>query len=255
MKWNSQNIQNLKDLLDRGLSYKEISGILGTYSEKAIKNKCYKLGLIYKYTISYYTKYECEICKKYFSDLISNKRKFCSSSCSAKLSNGKRKYTVEQKERFKEILSKYRLPRKHYVCNNRNFRVCNKCNIDFYSKKYKQFCERCIYDYYNIYRPKCEFDFDIHSLCYKFDNYDLVEKFGIYSPSNKGNNLSGGSRDHMVSVKWGFENKIDPNIIKHPANCNLMLHTETNIKKTCNSISYNELLIRISNWDKIIEEE
>jgi leucyl-tRNA synthetase len=34
-----------------------------------------------------------------------------------------------------------------------------------------------------------------------------------------------------------------------------VVSTENNIKKTCNSISYNELLIRISNWDKIIEEE
>jgi hypothetical protein len=40
-------------------------------------------------------------------------------------------------------------------------------------------------------------------------NFLLVEKHGWYSPTNKNNNLSGVSRDHMFSVREGFEKGID----------------------------------------------
>ena len=52
----------------------------------------------------------------------------------------------------------------------------------------------------------------------------------------------------MLSVKCGFDNNISPEILKHPANCKLMLHRDNNKKKTNNSITYEELLNRIKNW-------
>jgi hypothetical protein len=83
----------------------------------------------------------------------------------------------------------------------------------------------------------------------EFDFY-LVEKHGWYSPTNKKNNLSGVSRDHILSVKDGFDNGIPPHIISHPANCRLMIHTE-NISKNCSSdITYEELLEKIKKWDE-----
>ena len=42
--------------------------------------------------------------------------------------------------------------------------------------------------------------------------------------------------------------EISKEILKHPANCKLMLHSDNNKKKTNNSITYEELLNRIKNW-------
>jgi hypothetical protein len=48
----------------------------------------------------------------------------------------------------------------------------------------------------------------------------------------------------------GFRNKINPKIISHPANCNLLLFSDNSIKKDNSSITMEELLKRIENWDK-----
>jgi hypothetical protein len=50
------------------------------------------------------------------------------------------------------------------------------------------------------------------------------------------------------SVKDGFINKVDINIIKHPANCQLLIHKENNIKNSKSSITLDELLLKIKNW-------
>jgi len=52
----------------------------------------------------------------------------------------------------------------------------------------------------------------------------------MYKASNRGNNLKGISRDHMYSVSQGFQNNVDPTIISHPANCQLLIHTENQSK-------------------------
>ena len=98
-----------------------------------------------------------------------------------------------------------------------------------------------------LYRQRCNFDFKFEDNPDKFD-LRLVEEHGWYSPSNKGNNLNGVSRDHMVSVRRGFELGIDPDIIKHPANCKLLLHKDNQSKKDKSSISIEELLERIKCW-------
>ena len=84
----------------------------------------------------------------------------------------------------------------------------------------------------------------------EFD-FSLIESYGWYSPINSDKpNLSGVSRDHMVSVKYGWENNIDPKIISHPANCRLLLQSE-NVSKSSNcSITYEELLQRIEAWNR-----
>ena len=53
----------------------------------------------------------------------------------------------------------------------------------------------------------------------------------------------------MVSVRFGFDNKINPEIIGHPANCQLMVHNENSSKNSECSISLDELLNRIKKWD------
>jgi len=81
----------------------------------------------------------------------------------------------------------------------------------------------------------------------KFD-LSLVEQHGWYSPINKRNNLNGVSKDHMYSVRDGFINNIEPEIIKHPANCKLLLHNDNNRKNYTSSITIDDLIERIKNW-------
>lgn len=136
--------------------------------------------------------------------------------------------------------------------------VCPECKKPFKSKrKDRKYCSKKCSDKSKIkdmsslksYRNLCKFKFSLKDYPDEFD-FEILKEHGMYSPTNKKNNISGVSRDHMVSVKYGFEHGIDPEIISHPANCRLILHSN-NVKKydSC-SITLNELLKRIEEWDK-----
>ncbi len=98
------------------------------------------------------------------------------------------------------------------------------------------------------YRLACKFDFNIGDYPDEFD-FKLIENHGWYSAKNRGNNLNGVSRDHIVSVKFGFENSIDPKIISHPANCQLLRHNDNVSKNKKCSMTIEELLEKIQNWN------
>lgn len=98
------------------------------------------------------------------------------------------------------------------------------------------------------YRQLCEFDFDLKEYPTMFD-FELIKKYGWYKAKNRGDNSNGVNRDHMYSIKEGFLNNVNPEIIKHPANCELLSHQD-NLKKHGNSsIMLNELLEKIKDWD------
>ena len=99
------------------------------------------------------------------------------------------------------------------------------------------------------YRADCAFKFNLSDYPDEFD-FSLIESFGWYKPKNRGNNLIGISRDHMISVRYGFDNKIPPEHLSHPANCMLLKHGENVSKGTKNSITYEELLKRIESWNR-----
>lgn len=77
----------------------------------------------------------------------------------------------------------------------------------------------------------------------------LLEEHGVY---NRISNPTGCVRDHLLSRRYGFDNNIDPAIIAHPANCEIVLHVE-NVRRAWqtsdNQITLEELLERIENWD------
>lgn len=77
----------------------------------------------------------------------------------------------------------------------------------------------------------------------------MVEKHGWYAAKNRGDNLYGVSRDHIVSVKYGFENNIDPKIIAHPANCQLLPHSRNVSKSSKCHVTIEELMDKIRQWD------
>jgi len=169
-----------------------------------------------------------------------DERKFCSRKCA----NSK---VWNEEDKLKKSLSAKKRP----------YRICPSCGKEFNSKQ--QTCSlECSskYRYRHIdkeslryYRLKCKFEFALKDYPEEFE-FSLIEEYGWYKAKNHGDNQNGVSRDHMVSVKYGWENKIDPSIIKHPANCRLLRHSSNVSKFDSCSITLDELLIRIENWDK-----
>ena len=99
------------------------------------------------------------------------------------------------------------------------------------------------------YRADCAFKFNLKDYPNEFD-FTLVESYGWYKPKNRGDNLSGVSRDHAVSVRYGFDHNLPAEHLAHPANCILMQHGDNVSKYMKNSMSYEDLLLRINAWDK-----
>lgn len=236
MKWTKEKDEELKKLVDEGNKYPIIADIMGV-TLKSIKNRTFRLGL----KSIFYKKINCNNCGVEFEGRISEERKFCSKSCSASFNNKGRVVTEDQKQKVREKLTK---PKNNDINKTRSCRFCGQKTV---TKKHKIICEDCKNDFYKFYKPLCLFDFDVYKYENKFD-VGLIKENGWYSPKNKGNNLSGISKDHMYSVRDGFINKIDPEIIKHPANCKLLIHTENNKKNYNSSITIDVLKERIKNW-------
>jgi len=82
----------------------------------------------------------------------------------------------------------------------------------------------------------------------EFD-FTLIEKNGWYKAKNNGDNINGISRDHRFSVKEGFRRLINPLLLSHPANCELILNKHNQSKCDKCSIDINDLLLRIEIFD------
>lgn len=98
------------------------------------------------------------------------------------------------------------------------------------------------------YRTDCAFKFSVYDYAEEFDLL-LIEQYGWYKAKNRGNNQNGVSRDHLISVKYGFENNLSPKMLAHPANCRLIRHSENVRKYSKNLISIEELQKRIFDWE------
>jgi len=99
-----------------------------------------------------------------------------------------------------------------------------------------------------MYKTLCKFNFSLDSYPNEFD-FGLIKKYGWYSAKNHGNNLKGISRDHIYSKHNGFKNLINPYLISHPANCNLIPHHENNCKNIKNFLTIEELIERIEKFN------
>jgi hypothetical protein len=175
---------------------------------------------------------------------------YCNSSCHAKKTNLNRRCSLETKEKL----------RKKYYENNKDVIIHNECKICgskilksvrriYCSDDCRKKSRRLNIDEYNQYKQDCKFTFNLSDFPDEFE-FSLIEKYGWYKPVNRGNNLGGVSRDHIYSVNEGFKNKINPNIISHPANCKLMVHNNNISKNKKSDIMIDELLKKIEDWDK-----
>jgi hypothetical protein len=244
MKWNDNDIEKLIDLVNQGLKPNRIAEIFGvTY--KTITNKMFRLGLQVVYT----TNKTCKNCGNTFESYLSKNKLFCNSSCSTTFNNKKRKHSEETKNKISKTLkskpTKPTNPTKPKVGKIKTCRICNNKVIE----KYKIVCTNCRLEYYQYYRPSCTFQFNVKDYPQEFDLI-LIEQYGWYSPTNKKNNLVGVTKDHKYSVMEGYRNKIDPNILSHPANCELLLFSDNSSKNGKSSLTLSELLENIEIWNK-----
>lgn len=204
-----------------------------------------------------------KICKECGNPISYNKRKnsFCSKKCR---SNGLIKWNKNRsgikknftKEGMENILNATRKRHNTYEYDA-NPKICKECgSIIPYNKRKSIFCNiickrkydrKNMSDYQKYYKD-CQFKFALNDYPNEFD-FMLIEQYGWYRAKNRGDNLNGISRDHMVSIKYGYENKINPEIINHPANCKLMIHNDNVRKHKTSSITIDELNERIDNWN------
>lgn len=156
--------------------------------------------------------------------------------------------------RNKAIQDYYKHPKRCKFCKN----IIEVGEEQVTQIKRKNFCNRsCAASFINKtrekkdntylrYKANCSFNFNLSDYPEEFD-ISLIRKHGMFSSIK---NRNGISRDHKISINFGFKNNIEPEIIKHPANCELM-RQDKNIKKfTKCSTTLEELLDKIKEWDK-----
>ena len=196
----------------------------------------------------------CTVCNTEI-DYFKRHNKSCSKQCSAKIGN---KSEYRQSEEYKSkmktavAIKREQTPKKEPVIWGPYTRIyLIKCKISgemFYSKTVKQISDSAKTEK-RLYREKCSFKFDVYKYPEEFD-IQLLKIYGWYSAKNKGDNFEGCARDHMISVSYGLTHKIDPKIISHPANCQIIQNKENQKKRGECSLTLNQLLLRIKMFDE-----
>jgi len=229
-KWIDGDMKRVIKLYNGGLNFKEIGDIVGK-TQSSITSKLNRMGLK--------SNYQPE--KSFKNQPKGSKYK-------------KINWRLIQEEydsglSYNEITKKFKLSTNAIVWGKNNklikFRsISDGLKLAWERGKFPKSNQNGI----KRYRQLCEFDFDLKDYPDKF-NFKLIKDFGWYKAKNRGDNPNGVNRDHMYSIKDGFVNNISPEIIKHPANCELVLHQDNLKKHTNSSISLNELLDKIKHWD------
>lgn len=172
----------------------------------------------------------CSYCGRYFAAKL-NKCNHCNTTKRAKAP------------------AKPRLPKQPKLPYSPLYRcTCKVCATSFLAKSSQKFCSLHPPKYQN--KDKYKFRFNVYHYPDMFDLNQLQE-LGFYAPGGKVKpyNPAGMSRDHKVSVDEAVRNNYDPYYIAHPMNCELMLHTANNKKKTKSSITYSELIATVNDYD------
>lgn len=101
-----------------------------------------------------------------------------------------------------------------------------------------------------MYKRLSKFEFGIASYPNYYD-ISLIEQHGWYKAKNHGDNPNGVSRDHIMSVVWGYKNDVNPYLLSHPANCQLMIHRKNSSKGCRESIDVDDLMAKIEMFEKV----
>jgi hypothetical protein len=107
-------------------------------------------------------------------------------------------------------------------------------------------------DYY-FYRDLSNWKCQV--LNYNIVGIELLKNEKLYDKKNPNKNAL--IRDHMYGRKSGFNNKVFPELLRHPANCQLITHGDNIKKSKLNNdcvIDLNELFDKILLWDEYEEQ-
>ena len=186
---------------------------------------------------------KCKCCQTEI-DYKKRKNKYCSISCASKITNNisrKRGPTAIKKLPFSRI--------KFILCTHTNQYYSNK-NPDGSTRRCSPYIKTIKEQYYS----KARFKFNVYYYPEEFDLL-LIKQYGWYTCpglKRKGypKNILGVSRDHIISVSYGFSNNIHPSIISHPANCCIMIHSDNKAKHNKCDLTIDQLLERIDIWNK-----
>jgi len=193
--------------------------------------------------------------EKYFCSRVCANTKKHSEKTKQKISNSINELVLEQ------IITQNKQPVTYYsncvICNKKfdkyqGVKTCSKkCASLLKSKIRKEMIKEKHKNWtdHKRYREECQFKFNLSDFPDEF-HFELIKEFGWYKAKNNGNNPNGISRDHMISIKYGWENNIDASIISHPANCKLLQNPENQNKNGNCSITLEQLLYKIEKWNK-----
>jgi len=256
--------------------YPYIKKCINCSTDFVVKSAHYKAKKFCTFSCSsiYKTKHHRETnCLQCGTKLNRHQRKFCSKSCSATLNNQvyiKRKVTVTRTCLFCQNISK---SNKHKYCsstclnqhrsqlvqeryNNNKIKkitiksstynlTCKHCNKIFTEQRQIKYCNDCSHLYSHNGRARYWFSINVFKYPNLFD-LDSLKKVGFRSKDNP----NGYTRDHKVSVNEAIRNNYDPYYITHVMNCELMLWAENNKKNTKSSISYDDLVKLVDEYDR-----
>lgn len=215
------------------------------------------------------------LCQQCLAPLSYMQRRYqyCSHSCAATHSNRFRDASYKQVcistwRRKLGILNRDLLPehitergRKYYVRyvpKPPEPKLCKSCSNVFIPTNRQTYCSPTCNSNVRIgkstYRQQCTFSLNKLEHASLF-NGPLISKYGWYCPANKGTyNPRGVTWDHLYRIEEGFANKIDPSIMSHPANAELIPWRANKNRKT-SMITLSQLLQRVSKWDNNQRQE
>lgn len=189
--------------------------------------------------------------------LNSDPKKFCSRSCSASYNNSATPRNSKQANEKRSSSLKGRISPKRQIGSPYIFRknvegpysklyynTCAKTGKVFIAPSYRKYSSEAIYSNRKLYADSCRFTFNAYD--YPFiEGFEQLDKIKWYHPIK---NPNGVSRDHLFSVSDGWDNHVDPEIMKHPANCRFVPHIVNQQKRAKSIITLEELMIRIEGF-------
>jgi len=244
----------------------------GSSSGRITHSKCSCIITKKEICTSYLEEFQLKLIKcKNCPNAIIPSKKFCSSSCSASYTNKLRTNTTKGKKAMipcsvcnNEVESSVHTNKQSFKCESckaisehvgeHSKLFCNSCQhcfTKFTSRVRRKYCQEHRSLYTESAKSGYRFTFNVFNYPDLFD-LKLVKLHGFYQPNqfnNKEVNKQGVSRDHKLSVNDAIKHGYDPYYISHPLNCEIMLHSKNNKKKTESSITYEELKYLVDQYD------
>lgn len=179
----------------------------------------------------------CKQCKRPIAYKMKSNT-FCCKSCGASYNNAIKDYSKFKPGPHKQAKEIEPVYSKLQKC------ICKHCGKIWMGKTSKRICKEHSSLYSHAGRAQYWFTFNVFHYPDLFD-LDLLQRIGFRSKINP----NGITRDHRVSVNEAITNNYNPYYIKHVMNCELMIFSDNAKKHTNSSISYEELIKLVDEYD------